>query len=215
LFTNANTHDTEYWYNLGHKILNENDKCYFTICGTTQVLHEKYRVGSNLDEVLRNSQAFINDNKNDYMQYIRFEYNKYDAEVAKQTIFTKYSNSYVMGTDPIFERFNLTTNSNNDGVISVSEIKNSYKIRSIIAKYNKKRCIECQSLKHKIVRIDNFGIISPCVCYRMYNSTNFLNNNEFDYTDILNNKYDFCYECDTDMVNYLLRNNINSFYMCF
>ena len=149
------------------------------------------------------------------MQYLRFEYNKYDAETALKTILPKFSHYYVMNTDPIFERFNLFSNDNNNGVISVNDIKNAYKIRSSIAKRKKNRCLECQSLKHKIVRIDNYGVISPCVCYRIYNDENFLKNGVFNYTEILNNKYDFCYECDKDMIDYLLRNNINTFYMCF
>ncbi len=215
LFSNANTHDEQYWYNLGHKVLNDHDRCIFTICGTTQVLHERYRVGSSLDIVLRNSQAFINENKNDYMQYLRFEYNRYDADIAIKTILRKYSHYYIMNTDPIFERFHLNSNDDNNGIISTNYIKNEYKIRSSIAKMKRNKCLECQSLKHKIVRIDNYGVISPCVCYRLYNDENFLKNGVFDYKDILDNKFDFCYECDKDMINYLLRNNINTFYMCF
>jgi wyosine [tRNA(Phe)-imidazoG37] synthetase (radical SAM superfamily) len=47
LYTNGNTHDKTWWRELG-KILTKNDRTYFTICGSTQELHSKYRVGSNL-----------------------------------------------------------------------------------------------------------------------------------------------------------------------
>lgn len=215
LFTNATLYDEQYWYNLGHQVLNKNDICIFTICGTTQELHERYRVGSKLDVILRNSQAFINENGNDCMQYIKFEYNKYDADIALKTILPKYSNYYVMGTDPIFERFHLTENDDNNGILSVKNIETEYKLRSIIAKNKKNKCIECQSFKYKAVRIDNFGVVSPCICYRLYNNESFIKNGILDYTDILNNKFGFCYECDKDMIRYFLHNKINAFYMCF
>ena len=41
----------------------EDDKVFFTICGSTQELHSRYRVGSDLQQVLNNAAAFKRDNK--------------------------------------------------------------------------------------------------------------------------------------------------------
>jgi len=81
LYTNANTHDEKWWYDLKNH-LNKNSKVVFTICGLTQELHEKYRVGSNLAQVLKHAFAFKKDNKNnnDIMQYLKFEYNKHESQ---------------------------------------------------------------------------------------------------------------------------------------
>ena len=41
--------------NFALKYLDENDKVYFTICGSTQELHETYRKGTNLKNILKNA----------------------------------------------------------------------------------------------------------------------------------------------------------------
>ena len=47
IFSNGNTHDEKWWEELG-KIINGKSRVIFTVCGSTQELHEKYRVGSSL-----------------------------------------------------------------------------------------------------------------------------------------------------------------------
>lgn len=48
IYSNGNTHDRHWWETLGG-IVPEKCKMVFTVCGSTQELHEKYRVGSNLE----------------------------------------------------------------------------------------------------------------------------------------------------------------------
>ena len=77
--TNGDTHQPSWWRTLG-KLLKKDDKVYFTICGSTQELHEVYRKGTNLKRILENAQAFkeCSGHKNDYAQLIRFNYNDKD-----------------------------------------------------------------------------------------------------------------------------------------
>lgn len=68
LYTNASCHSEGYWKDLASHFSGDS-VVYFTICGSTQELHEKYRVGSSLDTVLRNARAFksASQYKNDRM----------------------------------------------------------------------------------------------------------------------------------------------------
>lgn len=76
LYTNASLYSPDWWRALKNH-LNEKSVAVFTVCGTTQALHERYRVGSDLNRVLANVEAFA-DGDNYLLQYIRFEYNRHD-----------------------------------------------------------------------------------------------------------------------------------------
>lgn len=44
-------------------------------------MHERYRIGSSLEMILKNAEAYRqNQRKNDWIQTIRFEYNRDDIE---------------------------------------------------------------------------------------------------------------------------------------
>lgn len=77
--TNGDTHQPSWWGELG-KLLKKDDKVFFTICGSTQELHEVYRKGTNLKRILENAKALrkFSKYKNDYAQLIRFNYNDKD-----------------------------------------------------------------------------------------------------------------------------------------
>lgn len=63
LYSNGNTHNQKWWNDL-NKHVNEEDKVFFTICGSTQDIHSRYRVNSNLQQIIDNVMAFKQDNKN-------------------------------------------------------------------------------------------------------------------------------------------------------
>ena len=56
-----------------YELFDLNDKIVFTICGSTQELHEKYRVGSNLNQIINHANSIQQSNKIDYCQFIKFE----------------------------------------------------------------------------------------------------------------------------------------------
>ena len=76
--TNGNTQTSDWWINFGKKMNFEGDKVIFSIAGTSQALHERYRINSNLHQLLENHKNFMTYNyyKNDYVQYIIFSYNE-------------------------------------------------------------------------------------------------------------------------------------------
>ena len=79
--TNGDTHQPSWWGELG-KLLKKDDKVFFTICGSTQELHEVYRKGTKLQYILDNASALrkFSKYKNDYAQLIRFNYNDDDFD---------------------------------------------------------------------------------------------------------------------------------------
>lgn len=213
LYTNSSLHDEAFWTEL-NRHFNENSMVQFTICGSTQELHSKYRVGSSLDAVVRNALAFRKNNpfKNDNMQYIKFEYNRTDDQKKINKIFRQFSDSGFINTDPIYER--LTAEFPESGICSDKVFRLMYARMLDKIRRKKYRDISCYSLDHKYVRIDNFLNISPCVCYRLYFDEDFGKNGKLDYGKILNNEYDFCFECDMEMRKFMSKTDRDVFYMC-
>jgi len=100
MFTNGSLKDSEYWEKLG-KIFEEGNvlsSCTFTICGSTQEIHEKYRINSNLSKLLNNAQSFRKNSNKDILQIIEFKYNAHDIHNMEK-IAQLFSNSYIVGTE--------------------------------------------------------------------------------------------------------------------
>lgn len=212
LYSNASLHTTDWWRKLGG-IMSERDHVYFTICGSTQELHEKYRVRSNLQQILDNHQAFKEGCKYDidYIQHIRFDYNSEDYESPEmKKIISRFSRVYNIDTLPYNERFGFIKDKDN-GIKMTAELAKTYDLISKHAKrrYEKNKTGEiscrmrCKSLEERFVAIDQWGEIFPCFLYRIYNVGEKFN---LDYTEINKFKYDFCYECEA-MTTKLLEDN--------
>ena len=193
LYSNANTHD-EQWWNQLNRHMHEDDKVFFTICGSTQELHSKYRVGSNLQQILNHAAAFKRGNKyeNDWIQHIKFNYNVEDFEKNMKSIISMFSHSFLINSLPYKERFDVKSN-----ICMPYNLSNKY---LAIMKYaidqrakNKKFKVCCKSLETNFLALDQFGNEFPCFLYRFYSNQKF---DHEDYSDILNYKYDFCFECE-------------------
>jgi MoaA/NifB/PqqE/SkfB family radical SAM enzyme len=205
IYTNGDTHrDPEYWKTLG-SLCNEKTLVYFTICGTTQELHEKYRVGSNLERILNNHRSFKigSKYKNDVLQYLKFEYNYKDYEENIENIRKLFSRESSIESMAYRERF-PTVNFVPEEIGLRKDLSKKYKIISKVSEQrfkNKSQCkMDCSSFNRKFVSIDNNGKMFPCYLHRIYNKNM---NWDFDYTDILDAKFDFCRECEkftSDMI---------------
>ena len=108
LFINGDTHDDMYYRKLGLLFNRANGHIYFTVCGTTQELHSKYRVGSNLETVLKRYKIIETYSKKAMLNYIVFNYNEDDY---KNNFYKfKLYKTEAFYTLPVNEHYNL----NND-----------------------------------------------------------------------------------------------------
>lgn len=209
IYSNASVHGPEWWGKLA-KLLSPRDKVFFTVCGSTQELHEKYRVGSSLKKVLENHAAFkaACPYPIDYVQHIRFDYNRDDFESpAMKEIMSRFSNDASIDSLPYNERFGFIDDEANR-IKMTADLARHYKLISDSARkrylQNKSGEISCKmrckSLETKFIAIDQFGETYPCFLYRIYNT-----NEKFDlnYEKINKFTYDFCYECES-MTTFLL-----------
>ena len=153
-YTNSSLYDKDYWRELG-KIFPENIKIYFTICGTTEELHQKYRRGSTLKKVLENAYAFLETYKykNDYLQYIKFSWNLKDAYSPEYyTILNNFHNEEKIESIPYNERFGIDNKeynmiSHSDAFLKIKE--NTLKLFEEDSL--KKPNIYCKSIENKFL----------------------------------------------------------------
>ena len=52
--TNGSLHDVSYWRSLA-ELMTDDDRIMFALCGSTQQVHESYRVGTALSKILDNA----------------------------------------------------------------------------------------------------------------------------------------------------------------
>ncbi len=205
LFSNASIRDTDYWEKIG-RTLKPKDRVIFTICGSTQELHGKYRIGSKLSKVLENAEAFrkgAGPKKNDYIQYIRFVYNAEDFESE--------------ATKEICDRFNNTVHCDSEGVRLYNEYNNDFDTEEIAPLVSRAKLIKhlfnnrpkksdskdykilCDSIKKKSIYINQYGKVYPCYSYVEFQPNEDLiadNDGYFDYSKILNFQYEDCFKCE-------------------
>lgn len=194
IYTNAETHDESYWEKLG-TLCNDKMLVYFTICGPTQEIHERYRVNSKLETILINHQAFRTGMKHasDVLQYLFFEYNK-DAYRDMDEIRALFSRESSINSMAYKERFELVKDVSDD-MSMPHDLSKKYQVISdmSIKRFKKGLEMDCSSFDRRFASIDNSGKTFPCYMHRVYNNDM---NWDGDYTKILNAEYDFCHECE-------------------
>ena len=198
--TNGDTHDKDWWQELA-KNLDKNDKVYFTICGSTQELHETYRKNTSLKNILENATAFREINPIDYAQCIRFDYNNDDFNSPNfKKIINDFTNIYWT------ETFLKKDVDNYKNTKDLDKLKpNSNKIKSYLSieklankRINKPRT--CKAFNDKSQILDVNGNIYPC--YLFMEAQNGKEWDE-DYSKILNGNYDVCKFCEEGIVKVL------------
>jgi len=197
LFTNGNTHNEAWWEKVG-SLVPDYCKTYFTICGSTQELHEKYRVGSSLDEILRHAAAYRKNGRcNDYIQHILFEYNKEDLKNDMGPIFDQFSNKLLVDSEGIRRLTDYRVDFAKDIMPRNSRdklIRQLFKDRPRPDDGNKYE-IQCKSIQEKKVYINQFGKISACYIHAEFEQ-DYFEGEEFDYTDIIEFNYPDCFLCE-------------------
>jgi organic radical activating enzyme len=198
--TNGDTNNEDFWKKLA-KELDSEDKVYFTICGSTQKLHETYRKGTILKNILKNAEVFREINPIDYAQCIRFDYNN-DNFNSKDflSMVEKFTNIYWT------ETFLRKDESNYDKIDLLDKLKpNAEKIKSYytierLANKRKNKPRTCKSLNDKSQIIDVYGNVYPCYIFMEAQNGKLWDG---DYKKILDGKYDVCKFCEKGIVKML------------
>lgn len=156
LSTNANTHTVDYWRSLS-ELLDENDIVRFAVDGSTQELHEKYRVGGSLEVVLNNHRAFKEKAKAaTVLQNIIFEYNVNDKENIKD-IFLREGFTY-LEFSPCYEPPNFKDTAK-DKILPVPELVRYQKTKNSV---NDRIVSSCPEFKSNAAYLGHRGILVPC-----------------------------------------------------
>ena len=201
LFTNGNTHNENWWKRLG-EILSPRDRVYFTVCGSNQIFHAAYRVGSSLEEILLHHQAFIstNSHKIDRVQHIMFDYNRADFEsLEMKEIISRFSGTKLVDTEGMRSVNEYIRTFDKDIIKPENERE-----RAITSLFNirpkpddgKKYEIKCMSQRDSKIYIDQFGRISPCYGHAEFAGPGHFSGEVFDYNEVLSFKFHDCFKCE-------------------
>ena len=228
LFTNGDTRDISFWETLGLKLEkgNQNNTCTFTICGSTNELHSKYRIGSDLNKIKNNITSFKKYSKKDIVQLMEFQYNKEDIRSENmKTLLTELNiNKYYVvhseGRRRLMDYKKKDFLNPNTGIWPTDEIEKKYqlihkKIKGI-KKVNPNKLI-CKSIQSRKLHIDHFGNIHACYMlmefpesknsyfYSFKEFKEAVKNNRviFDFQNIHSCGFEECKYCDKNITKYI------------
>lgn len=199
--TNGDTHKAKWWTELA-ALMDHNDRVYFSICGSTQELHEIYRTNTKLVNILENARAFRTEHKNDYAQCIRFDYNSndFDSEQFKNMV-SQFSHVYWTETFLQKEPENYVNRANLDKLMPNPHKINDYMHMDKFAraKFNApvKGKAYCMSWENQSQQVDIDGKVYPCYLFLEASKGEAWDG---DYHKILNMQYEVCKYCDRAVI---------------
>lgn len=207
--TNGDTHDALWWKELS-SYMNAEDRVYFTICGSTQELHEVYRTNTKLVNILNNARAFRSSNKNDYAQCIRFDYNNtdFDGQIFKDMV-SEFSHIYWTETFLLKETKNYVDTTNLNKLKPNSKKINDYEQMDKFARAKYASPVKgkayCMSWENKSQQIDIDGKVYPCYLFLEASGGKSWDG---DYEKILSMQYEVCKYCDRAVIDLCDRKNL-------
>ena len=156
LYINGDTHNDDYYRKLGLIFKSAKGHIYFTVCGSTQELHSKYRVNSKLDDVVRRFKIVDKWSKKGILTWLVFNYNIDDFN-ENYKMFKDYETEYFY-TLPIQEHFNI------DSDIHLPEPQHS-----VYNNINRNAIdYDCPAKKFGFHLISCDGEVNPCSLYKIY-----------------------------------------------
>ncbi len=215
-YSNASILNPDLWKALGIIFEKPEQRVIFTICGSTQALHSKYRVGSKLSNVLSNATTFRNHNKSksDWMQYIVFDYNEEDSKsIQTINLLNAFSNKMVVGSEG--QRLkNVYNKPFSEDIKPIQDRKQKIDQifkhgRNIIERrFNNqeegKYELKCKSFLQKRIYIDQFGKIYACYnIAEYYPDQVFQPDQTLDFTEIHTFINDDCFKCEKSITNFI------------
>lgn len=200
--TNGDTHNPEWWAELA-TYMRDDDRVYFSICGSTQELHEIYRTNTKLANILANARAFRAVTPIDYAQCIRFAYNDTDfnSEQFKDMV-SEFTNVYWTETFLLKDKTNYVDTSRLDNLqpnpSKIADYQQMDKFaRAKFASPIKGKAY-CMSWENKSQQVDIDGKVYPCYLFLEASKGEEWDG---DYNKILNMEYDVCKYCDRAVVD--------------
>lgn len=146
--TNGDLHDDGFWTDLG-TVLSDNDEVWFTLCGSTQELHSRYRANTSLDRMLRHAEALRSSRKVDCAKCIRFRYNHENIDSRGFADLVK-DFSKIEYVDTCFPSKMDSYNDNFDyeDFLPVEDVLSEYRKIDRMAQFfnQRKRNVYCQSI---------------------------------------------------------------------
>ena len=195
--TNGDTNDVTFWKELASALDNK-DKVYFTICGSTQEIHEIYRKNTKLKNILRNAEALRSIRKIDYAQCIRFSYNDKDFPNILEMV-SDFTHIYETET---FLKKEASNYKDKSKLLDLAPNPTKLKSYSVIEKLANQRLedhhyhkssVACKAYEDKSQIMDVYGKVYPC--YLFMEAMNGIAW-DGDYEKIFNLSYDCCKYCE-------------------
>lgn len=208
--TNGDTKTEEWWSTLG-RLLDDDDKVYFTICGSTQELHELYRAGTSLSNIIKNVRAFQEHSSVDYAQCIRFEYNSdnFDSQEFKDFV-SVFNNIYMTETFLLKDEDNYVDKTNlnllKPNLKKQAKYLSMAKMADIRFKTGLSKQAYCKSWEQKSQQIDINGNVYPCYLFLEASKGELWDQ---DYEKILSMKYEVCKFCEKYVMGHCMENGLD------
>lgn len=195
--TNGSIGKEVFWEELGG-ILQSEDTITFAIDGLTQEVHEKYRVGSDLNKVLHNHEIFKSHNNctMTHMQFIEFEHNIDDSpNIEAFSIKHGFDKLDVLKCAPVISLNEYNKNIHNK-VYPRMDIKKIYNhfdnlLLEIIDNKQDYSVGECIAKDNHKCHLNPHGEVLPCCEFNERSNQKWTKS----YQDILDFKYDECAVC--------------------
>ena len=199
--TNGDTHKPEWWAELA-SYMNLNDRVYFSICGSTQELHEVYRTNTKLSNILANARAFRAVTPVDYAQCIRFDYNDADFNsTAFKELVSEFTTVYWTETFLHKDKTNYIDTSKLDKLKPNPKKIDDYLFMDKFARAKYASPVKgrayCMSWENKSQQIDIDGKVYPCYLFLEASKGKPWDG---DYEKILGMEYDVCKYCDRAVI---------------
>lgn len=181
LYINGDTKNDPYYVKLGMVFRALRGNVYFTICGSTQELHQQYRVNSSLERVLRRLDIInrYSGNKG-ILTWIVFNYNEQDFLDNYEGYKAKYNTEFFY-TLPMTEHFELKST-----IRLPDKLNKIYTEQVDRTDYSN---VVCPANKNGFIQITYDGLVNPCSLYRLYGESH-------------------CWECSTKNLTVLRSNKM-------
>ena len=205
--TNGDLYDKYFWSLLG-QTLDYQDEVWFTLCGSTNEMHSKYRVGTSLERVLSHAAALRMEKKIDGARALKFQYNQEDLDSERfASILSEFSRVEWISSCIPDSKAQFKHEFQHQDFYPPKDTFNSYKQLDAFSRITISK-IDCQSIDEHQVQIDPFGDVYPCYLFFEDNASQKWN---CSYSSILEHKHECCRFCQrkvSELKNKLKLNSI-------